>query len=233
LTVNEYKFWFNRAHSEFLRRLRTQERFSIRRSIYLAVLAVYVLYDDLRVLNCLYGPVGAVFVAALAKKFIWKLQAEVLASVIDELQWRFEPEPIKEKAAPSDGLRSSNPNERHGIPIPTSQPQGEGEKSTLSENRRPHSINRSPSADSYVPESPDSVDSQSGRRHNLEERPRSPMNQGIDYVPGRNIGRNTPLPPPEFSGPGLSFKKAVEDESARIGTSVRYSIGPKIQAQHG
>jgi hypothetical protein len=88
LTANEYKFWFNRAHSQFLRRLRTQERFSIRRSIYLAALALYVSYDDFRVWHRLYGPVGAVLVATFAKKSIWKLQAEVLASVIDEIQWK-------------------------------------------------------------------------------------------------------------------------------------------------
>lgn len=29
LPVSEYKFWFNRAHSKFLKRLRTQQRFSI------------------------------------------------------------------------------------------------------------------------------------------------------------------------------------------------------------
>jgi hypothetical protein len=225
LTLEEYRFWFNRAHSEFLRRLRTQDRFSIRRSIYLAALAAYVSYDDFRVWNRLYGPVGAVFVSVLAKKSIWKLQAEVLASVIDEIQfqWRFEPESIKENAPVVDGMKFPSPNEQKGVPIPANEPQDKENNPTPSEIPRPQGINRSPYAGSPLPGSAGSGGPQPDQQNIPEERPRSPMNPGNNYIPGRNIGRNVPIPPPEFSGPGLSFKKAVEDESTRIGTSVRYS----------
>lgn len=230
LTESEQAFWFNRVHSENLRRLRIQERFSIRRSIYLAALALYVSYDDFRVWNRLYGPVGAVFVATLAKKSIWKLQAEVLASVIDELQWLSDmPVPIKEKAAVSDGMRIPSTDEYQGVHIPASQPQEKEDKPKSSETPKPQSFHRSSSADSHAPERSILENPQPNPRNNLEERPGSPMSQGNNYVPGPNVQRTAPIPPPEFSGSSLSFKKAVEDESTRIGTSVRHSTYPKFQ----
>lgn len=205
LAPNEREFWFNRAHSKFLRRMRAQERFSIRRSANLVALALYVSYDDFRVWNRLYGPVGAILVATFAKKSIWKLQAEVLASVIYEIQWHYD--------IPA-------------IPIPPTPTQDNTKQPTTSESPRPQSINRSPSANSHASESPIPEGPQP------ENRPRGPMHQGNNYVPRRNSKKDVALPPPEFSGPGLSFKKAVEDESTRIGTSVRCST-TRLLPQHG
>jgi hypothetical protein len=233
LPVSEYKFWFNRAHSKFLKRLRTQQRFSIRRSIYLAVLALYVSYDDFRVWNHLYGPVGAISIAALAKKSIWKLQAEVLASVVDELQWRYEPGSIEEKAPLFDAEKSSTDPAQQGIPKAEKQEQDNGANPISSEGQGSHRVSRAPSVDSHRPERPGSEDSLQDRQDNAAGRRRSPMNQRPHGSPGRNIDRDAPIPPAGFSGPGLSFKKAVEDESARIGTSVRYPTDSKIQAQLG
>lgn len=43
-------------------------------------------YDDYRVWARLYSPAGAVAVSTLSKKSVWRMQAEVLASVVDHIE---------------------------------------------------------------------------------------------------------------------------------------------------
>jgi hypothetical protein len=223
LEYSESTFWFNNLHDDFLRRLRSHQRFSSIRAIYLALLALHVAYDDLRVWNRLYGPVGAIEVVILAKKSIWTMQVEVLASIIDEIQWGLSISPgrsakyISEPAGNSGITAGRQPA---GKPHRENEPQINESECSSPERRSPHSPSTLDSA-SYA-----STFEQARRKGllnshpRLDRRHRSPLDEAYDPTGGGQAGRAGALPPPQFSVAGLELKKAIQDESARIGTSV-------------
>ncbi|RDW72778.1 uncharacterized protein DSM5745_07950 [Aspergillus mulundensis] len=87
ISSSDRNFWFKPGYNDrWDRRHREPDHSSpVVRALDRAALAVHVTYDDLRVWNRLYGPVGAAAVASVAKKSIWMLQSEVLASLFDEV----------------------------------------------------------------------------------------------------------------------------------------------------
>jgi hypothetical protein len=136
LNAKEYAFWFNEAHFQFLRRLRAQHAWSFARSGNSVVLAMHVVYDDFRVWNRLYGTAGAVAVASLSKKSVWRLQAEVLASVVESMR-RFVVSDLRRSGSADDDSAASGYKLSDDRKSDDQEPGNEKSKDEASENQGP------------------------------------------------------------------------------------------------
>lgn len=242
----ERAFWYNRSYFNFVNRVTASRSWSFYAYCYYSVvLAAYVVMDDLRVWRRLYGTPGAVAVAALARKQVWRLQARVLAGAVEGVGGFGDLKRLGEDTGTGDYKREGVGQGKDGVGIGNGERGYDGSWVRVSTSRRrsgPGSAGETGAVEEKVEEkAEEKVEEkveekaeneklQEAADYNHESQTTSPAPKEPDPVPRtRLFHHHIRLESDGFSVASLEFKKAVESESQRVSTSVRSSLPASIK----